>query len=112
MKMDEQELSELLASFMTKENATYEGNLQKLNYASLEEPSSISIYPKDFEGNQSISNLLNEYNNRMREEGAEDKVISYTDMVGTLMSSVTTHIDTISYVLIAFIVFLWWFLLL
>ncbi len=103
MKMDEQELSELLASFMTKENATYEGNLQKLNYASLEEPSSISIYPKDFEGNQSISNLLNEYNNRMREEGAEDKVISYTDMVGTLMSSVTTIIDTISYVLIAFI---------
>ena len=103
MKMDEQELSELLASFMTKENATYEGNLQKLNYASLEEPSSISIYPKDFEGNQSISNLLNEYNNRMREEGAEDKVISYTDMVGTLMSSVTTIIETISYVLIAFI---------
>ena len=103
MKMNEQELSELLASLMTRENATYEGNLQKLNYASLEEPSSISIYPKDFEGNQSISNLLNEYNNRMREEGAENKVISYTDMVGTLMSSVTTIIDTISYVLIAFI---------
>ncbi len=103
MKMDEQELSELLASFMTKENSTYEGNLQKLNYTSLEEPSGISIYPKDFEGNQAISNLLNEYNNHMREEGAENKVISYTDMVGTLMSSVTTIIDTISYVLIAFI---------
>ena len=47
--------------------------------------------------------MLNEYNARMEEEGNEDKVISFTDMVGTLMSSVTTIVDTISYVLIAFV---------
>ena len=103
MKMTEEELSELFASLMSKETATYESNLKELNYADLEKPKSIQIYPKDFEGNNAITNLLNEYNNRMREEGEEDKVISYTDMVGTLMSSITTIIDTISYVLIAFV---------
>lgn len=47
--------------------------------------------------------MLNEYNTRMEENGEEDKVISYVDMVGSLMSSVTTIVDTISYVLIAFV---------
>ena len=103
MKMDENELSELMNSLMSKESVTYEGNLKMLNYANLEEPSAINIYPKDFEGNKEISNILNEYNERMKAEGDEDKVISYTDMVGTLMSSVTTIVDTISYVLIAFV---------
>ena len=103
MKMDEQEISELFQSLMSKESVTYDNNLKKLNYANLDEPSGINIYPKDFEGNKAITNLLNEYNNRMKEEENEDKVISYTDMVGTLMSSVTTIIDTISYVLIAFV---------
>ena len=103
MKMNQEELSELFASLMTKETATYDGNLRKLDYVDFEDPSGINIYPKDFEGNQSITNLLNEYNDLMREEGNDDKVISYTDMVGTLMSSVTTIIDVISYVLIAFV---------
>ena len=103
MKMDEEELSELFNSLMSRENVTYESNLKKLNYANLDEPSGINIYPKDFEENKSITNLLNEYNTRMQEEGKEDKVISFTDMVGTLMSSVTTIVNTISYVLIAFV---------
>ena len=103
MKMDEQEMSELFQSLMSRKTVTYESNLKNLNYANLDEPSGINIYPKDFEGNNEITNLLNEYNNRMKEQGNEDKVISYTDMVGTLMSSVTTIVDTISYVLIAFV---------
>ncbi len=103
MKMSEEELSELFASLMSKEKSTYENNLKKLDYANYDEPKSISIYPKDFNGNNQITSLLNEYNNRMKDEGNDDKVISYTDMVGTLMSSVTTIIDTVSYVLIAFV---------
>ena len=103
MKMNEDELSELFQTFISKENITYESNLKKLNYANLDSPSGIEIYPKDFEGNKSITNLLYDYNTRMKEEGNEDKVISFTDMVGTLMSSVTTIVNTISYVLIAFV---------
>lgn len=103
MKMNEEELAELFASLMSKEKATYENNLKKLDYANYDEPKGISIYPKDFEGNNQITKLLNDYNDKMKAQGDEDKVISYTDMVGTLMSSVTTIIDTISYVLIAFV---------
>lgn len=103
MKMDEEELAELMTSLMSKEKNTYENNLKKLDYADFEEPSGINIYPKDFEGNEAIANVLSEYNNRMKENGEEDKVISYTDMVGTLMNSVTTIINVISYVLIAFV---------
>ena len=61
MKMNEEELAELFSSLMSKENVTYESNLKSFNYASIDEPSGISIYPKDFEGNQSITNLLNDY---------------------------------------------------
>ena len=103
MKMNEEELTELLSTIMSKEKNTYENNLKKLNYAKMEEPSGISIYPKDFEGNEAITNLLSEYNSKMKENGEDDKVISYTDMVGTLMSSVTIIIDVVSYTLIAFV---------
>ena len=103
MKMDEEELSELLASLMTKEQTTYESNLTKLGYADFAEPDSISIYPKDFEAKENIINILNSYNNRMKEAGEDEKVISYTDIVGTLMSSVTVIVDVVSYVLVAFV---------
>ena len=86
-----------------KTTATYEGNLGKLNAADLNTPSRISIYPKDFEGKEQIVALIEKYNQRMQEEGHEGRVIRYTDYVGTLMSSVTTIVDTISYVLIAFV---------
>ncbi len=103
MKMNDRELAELFNSLMSKENVTYESNLKKLNYANLDKPSEVSIYPKDFEGNKAITNLLNDYNAQMEKSGQEDKVISYADMVGSLMNSITTIVDTISYVLIAFV---------
>ena len=103
MKMNPEELSELFASMMTKEENTYENNLKKLGYADLEEPSEISIYPKDFENKENILKLLDDYNARMEADGQKDKVISYTDLVGTLMSSVTIIVDVVSYVLVAFV---------
>ncbi len=103
MKMNEKELAELFNSLMNKESVAYESNLKKLNYANFDEPSGIDIYPKDFEGNKAITSLIKDYNTRMEKNGEEDKVISYADMIGSLMSSVTTIVDTISYVLIAFV---------
>lgn len=88
-------------------------NIQKLsksltNAISIDENAFMGAFKmkmndKDFEGNKAITNLLNDYNIRMEESGQEDKVISYADMVGSLMSSITTIVDTISYVLIAFV---------
>lgn len=103
INMNEEELSELFASLMTKKQNTYDNNLKKLNYANLDKPDGISIYPKNFESNEKITTILEQYNSKMEAEGNEDKVISYTDMVGTLMNSVTIIVNVISYVLIAFV---------
>lgn len=103
MNMDEEELNELFRSLMSGENASYDNNLKKFGYADTDNPSQIDIYPCDFESKACILDLLDAYNDRMEKEGAEDKVITYTDFVGTLMSSVTDIIDIISYVLVAFV---------
>ena len=103
MNMSGDELMELLMSMSTTENATYENNLQKLGYVDFKVPSEIDIYPKDFESKEQVVRILDQYNQRMEEEGKDEQVITYTDVVGTLMSSVTNIIDIISYVLIAFV---------
>ena len=101
--MDEEDLTELMISMMGSGEASYDGNLAKLGYADESEPSGISIYPIDFDSKEHVLQILDDYNARMEADGAEDKVITYTDIVGTLMSSVTTIVDMISYVLIAFV---------
>ena len=103
MNMDEQELSELMMSLMTTETASYDGNLKKLGYADYNKPASIDIYPKDFESKQNVIDILDAYNQQMKDEGNDDKAVSYTDVVGTLMKSVTTIVNMISYVLVAFV---------
>ena len=103
MNMDADELTELMMSMSTAENATYENNLRTLGYVDFDVPSEIDIYPIDFESKESVVNILDNYNSRMEAEGKDEQVITYTDVVGTLMSSVTDIIDIISYVLIAFV---------
>ena len=62
-----------------------------------------SLYPKNFESKEEVVKILDKYNHKMETEGKDEQVISYTDVVGTLMSSVTNIVDIISYVLIAFV---------
>lgn len=102
INMSEDELSELMLSMMTSQKSTFDGNMSLLQYANLDKPSSINIYPKDFESKEKIITLLDDYNDKM-EKTDKTKVISYTDYVGILMSSVTDIIDIISYVLMAFV---------
>ena len=101
--MTEQDLSELMMSMSNTQSANYDSNLEKLGYVDFDEPAQISIYPKDFDNKEKVIKLLDDYNQRMEKEGKDEQVISYTDVVGTLMSSVTDIVDTISYVLIAFV---------
>ena len=103
MNMDEKELGELMMSLMSTEEASYDNNLKKLGYADLAKPSGIDIYPIDFESKEHIIEILDAYNDRMKADGEEGKVITYTDLVGTLMSSVTDIVNMISYVLVAFV---------
>lgn len=101
--MTEEELTELIMSMITPEEASFDNNLAKLDYAQMEKPYEIDIFAKDFEAKQGVIDILDAYNDEMNSTGQESKAITYTDIVGALMSSVTTIIDMISYVLIAFV---------
>ncbi len=101
--MDSEELTEMLMSLSSSATSTYDSNLDSFGYSDFTNPDEIDIYPTDFENKEHVTDILDAYNARMEAEGNEDQVITYTDTVGTLMSSVTDIIDVISYVLIAFV---------
>ena len=103
MNMSEEDLQELMTSLMSKGSASYEDNLNKMGYADETDPQTISIYPVDFDSKQVVDQILQDYNDDMTNSGQDDKVISYTDLVGVMMSSVTSIVNMISYVLIAFV---------
>lgn len=98
VSMPDEMLIQYSTSFMQTQ-ATYDTNLEKLGYVDTDKPSVINIYPKDFDAKDKITDLISEYNDKAKEE---DK-ITYTDTVAMLMSSVTTIVNAISYVLIAFV---------
>lgn len=79
--------------------STYENNLKILGIADLDNPETINIYPKDFSSKENIEEIIKDYNDTADEQNQ----IKYTDMVGVLLSGITTIIDVISYILIAFV---------
>ena len=97
--MSDEMIVKMVNDSLKESSATYSGNLAKLGYVDFDNPNMISIYPKDFENKERIVERINSYNNAQEEN---DK-ITYTDTVALLMSSVTTIINAISYVLIAFV---------
>ena len=103
INMTEDDLTDLMKSAMLSSNATYDSNLQNFGYADLDDPSQIKIYPLDFDHKSSVVDKLDAYNANMKAQGADDKVIQYTDVVGTLMTSVTEIINMISNMLVAFV---------
>ena len=99
--MSEDEILERFKSAMKTQSkdATYEGNLTLMGVSDLKNPAKINIYPTDFEAKESISDLISKYNDNVD----ESEKITYTDYVGLMMSSVTTIINAITYILIAFV---------
>lgn len=102
-KLSNEEIAKMMETYTNNSNATYENNLIKLGSVDLSNPKTINIYPKDFESKEKITSAIEDYNNNQRDNGKEENVINYTDIVGIMMKSVTTIIDVISYVLIAFV---------
>lgn len=101
--MTTEDLASLLTSYSNASSLTYDNNLSTLGYAVEEEPITITIYPIDFDCKEVVLDILDDYNDQMEAAGEDDKVVSYTDYVGLLMSSVTEIVDMISMVLIAFV---------
>lgn len=84
-------------------SSTYESNIEKLGFADPKSPSKINIYAKDFDSKDKISDIIKKYNDDAKAAGRDDLEISYTDYIGLMMSSISTVIDAITYVLIAFV---------
>ena len=103
MSMSPEEISQLIKNYSDNANATLKGNLKKLGVCDAETPSWISVYPKDFKSKDVITEEIEKYNQQMRDEGKDENVITYSDILKIMMSSVTTMVNMISYVLIAFV---------
>ena len=103
LNMDQTQMAALFSQFMNNGIVTYDSNLKKMGYADKSNPESISIYPSSFERKDKVIEGIDSYNDRMKRSGHKSRVITYTDIMGTLMSSVTDIINMISYVLVAFI---------
>ena len=105
-QMTEDQVLEMFRKQMTQgadKTSTYEGNLQKLGVCDLEQPSTINLYCQDFEAKEQVEAAIAAYNDKVTQEGREELVIQYTDFVGLMMTSVTSIIDMISYVLVGFV---------
>ena len=102
-KLSSEEIAKMMETYTSNKDASYEKNLKTLGAIDINTPTSISIYPKDFDAKDKIATAIEEYNQKQKDEGKEENTINYTDLVGTMMKSVSQIIDTISYVLIAFV---------
>lgn len=101
--MSQEELMSYMSTYNENLNATYDSNLQKLGYIDLDNPTKINIYASSFEDKEEISDLINEYNEKEKAADRLANVITYNDFIGMMLSSVTSVINMISYVLIGFV---------
>lgn len=101
--MSEEELQRLLVSLMGIEEATYQSNIATLGYADFADPSGMDIFPIDFQAKGEVVQILEQYNADQEAAGDDEKVVTFTDIVGALMSSVTDIVNVVTYVLIAFV---------
>lgn len=102
-KLNSDELAELMKAYRDNKNSSYESNLIKLGSVDISSPASISIYPKNFASKNNLIDIIEEYNKTAKDNNKEENIINYTDVIGTMMKSVSQIINTISYVLIAFV---------
>ena len=98
-QMSQDELAAMIETYTKNATASYEENIKKLGVADLDNPETISIFPKDFDAKEEITAIIDKYN----EKKDEAEKLEYTDIVGIMMSSVSSIVNVISSVLIAFV---------
>lgn len=101
--MSQEELMNYMNTYNENLNATYETNLNKLGVIDYENPSKISLYASSFDGKEELGDLITKYNKKQEKKNQKSNVITYNDFIATMLSSVTSIVNIISYVLIAFV---------
>lgn len=99
LNLTDEQLQALMSKYSNKTPKTYDEVMTALGYYKLSQPSSISIYPKDFDGKEAVVSMIGKYNDQVK----KSQKVTYTDYIKTITSSITEIIDTISYILIAFV---------
>lgn len=102
-KMSTEEIAKVMDTYTKNKNASYDNNLKTLGAIDLNKPTAISIYPKTFESKEAIAKAIEDYNQKQKDEGKEENTITYSDLVGAMMNSITNIIDAVSYALIGFV---------
>ena len=97
------ELAQLMQNYQEQAGSTYEQVLKQIGGIDINSPSMINIFPKDFDSKEEVINYIADYNKTQEKNGKEENIIDYQDLVGMLMSSVSTIINVISYALMAFV---------
>ena len=103
LMMGEEKFLEMLNKELASKVNSYDSNMQKFEAVDIDDPMMISLYPIDFDGKDYIEEYIKDYNAKQVEAGNENNEIKYTDYIGILLSSVSTIVDAVSYVLIAFV---------
>ena len=101
--LSEKELSRLMNAFSSDEMGSASSNLSSLGYQNIENPSMISLYFNSFDSKENVLKFIDNYNEEVKNNNEEEKIINYTDTTGILMKSVKKIVDSVSYVLIAFV---------
>ncbi len=101
--MSPEELAEVMQVYQANATASYEGVLELLGVSDLDEPSMIQLYPANFEAKDELAEMINHYNTEQEAAGRSENVITYSDIIETMMKSVTQIINIITYILIAFV---------
>ena len=101
--LSEDELKRIMTAMTNTGSGNAKYNLVKLGYQDSEEPTSISFYFKSFNSKENVIDFIDKYNKKMEDTGYEDRVLNYTDTTGILMGSVKKVVNSVSYVLIAFV---------
>jgi putative ABC transport system permease protein len=84
-------------------NNSLSATLEILGYSTSDSPSAIYFYPRSFESKEKLNELINYYNDKVTADGHDEYAVKCTDLIGVLMSSITTIIDIVTYVLVAFV---------
>lgn len=101
--MSPEELTEVMLTYQENATASYQNNLEKLGVIDLDKPSTIQLYPANFEAKDQLATMIEEYNQIQIDANQSENTIAYTDLIETMMNSVTSIINIISYILIAFV---------
>ena len=94
-----EEMAKVIENYKDTANASYEQVLNKIGVIDLDNPTAVNLYPKDFDAKEEIIKIIDDYNEKQNDEN----IINYSDVVGLMISGVSTIIDVISYVLMAFV---------